>query len=176
MSDEEIIRGYLEGNTKDYGVIVGWVREVVNTRVWVEGISAEDIVSDTTHKLLLNFRAKKFKYESSLKTYVQRITRYTIIDTIRSYRRTKEYLAEENVHLLRDKNPLEIFESKEEVVIFNRIFSLVDETCRKLWKMNFHDCLSYKDIAKRLNLTEGAVKTKVFRCKEEAIAIKDKIT
>ena len=175
MSDEEIIRGYLEGNTKDYGVIVGWIREVVNTTLWVEGVAADDIISDTTYKLLVNFRAYRFKYQSSLKTYVQKITRFTIIDTIRSHKRAREYLSGNNLQPLENKSPLDIFEDEEEVTIFNRIFSLINEQCRQLWEMIFHDLLSYKEIAKKLNISEAAVKTKAFRCKEEAIEIRKKI-
>lgn len=74
------------------------------------------------------------------------------------------------------KTPLDIVESEEEIAIFHRVFSLIDERCRELWYMVFTECLPYKEIARRLETTEEAIKTRVFRCKEEAVEIRTRIS
>jgi DNA-directed RNA polymerase specialized sigma24 family protein len=71
---------------------------------------------------------------------------------------------------------LELLEENEEGVIFVKIFSLIDDRCKQIWHLMFKEQLSYNQIAQRLHMSEGAVKTKVFRCKEEAIRIRNRIS
>jgi RNA polymerase sigma factor (sigma-70 family) len=175
-SDETIIRRFIEGESAAYSMVVRWIRDVVNARVWVEGVSAEDITADTTEKLLVNLRAGRFKFDSSLKAYVQQITRFTIVNAVRSHRRAQTYLRNVESDPAENETPELILERKEEVLIFHRIFGLVDERCKAIWHLIFKEQLLYNQIAQRLHMSEGAVKTKVFRCKEEAIRIRNRIS
>lgn len=72
-------------------------------------------------------------------------------------------------------NPGTLFEGEEEVLIYKRILSIVGSECKDLWKMIFNDEMSYKEIAKTLGTTEGAVKTRVLRCKQKAVALGKKM-
>ena len=175
VSDQELIDGYLKGRKKAFETIVQWIREVVNRKAWSEGISTEDIIADTTYKLLVNLRENRFKSESSLKTYTQKITQFTIIDVLRGRARIRALLTEQNLELSDQKNPHDLFEEQEQAMLFDRIFNLMDEKCKKLWRMIFHDMLSYKQVAAKLEIQETTVRTRLFKCKEEAIGIRARI-
>ena len=176
LLDREIIEGYLAGNEVHHATIAAWVRQVVHARLWLDDISSDDIISDTLLKLVVNFRAKKFKHESSLKTYVQQITRYTLVNTVRNHERAQQYMLETADDPPDVPTPLDIVEEKEKAVIFERIFNLIDERCREIWHMIFNEQLPYKEIGRRLGVTEDTVKGRVFRCKEEAILLQKRIS
>ena len=91
MSDKEIIQGYLAGNATEYDTIVEWIQEVIRARIWVEKAWIDDVVGDTIEKLLIIFRNNGFQHSSSLKTYVQRVARYTIIDYLRRSKIRQKY-------------------------------------------------------------------------------------
>ncbi|HEY6191109.1 MAG TPA: sigma-70 family RNA polymerase sigma factor [Bacteroidota bacterium] len=175
MSDSSIIEGFLKGRTQDYTLVVSWIKDVVHARVWVSGIEPDDIISDTTNKLLVNLRSKLFRFESSLKTYVQKIARFTLIDAVRRNRNAPAHIPKESLEPTDGTNPHEIAVENEEAMIFRRILGSIDEKCRELWKMVFQDCLNYKEIARRLAISENAVKTRVFRCKETGIKLMKKM-
>src|SRR5206468_8232518 len=115
-------------------------------RVWVEGVSAQDIIADTTEKLLRNLRADKFNFDSSLKAYVQQITRFTIVNAIRSHRSVQAYLRNVASDPVESETPESILERKEEVLILHRIFGLVDDRCKQIWHLIFNESLSYAEI------------------------------
>lgn len=176
LSDREIIMGYLEGRKPEHGVVTGWIKEVVGARVWEPGISPQDVLADTAYKLLVNFQGNKFNFESSLKTYVQRIVMFTIVDSVRAHRRLKSHFGPAGSEISDDPNPHTLVEQGEESKIFQRVFALLDQKCRELWTMLLNESLNYKQIGERLNIGESTVKTRVLRCKEKAIEIRKSIT
>jgi RNA polymerase sigma factor (sigma-70 family) len=176
MSDRELIAGFLEGDSRACATIQEWITVVVRSRSWNQGSLADEIVSDTTFKLLTNLRDGQFRFESSLKTYVQRIARFTIIDASRRNRWTQP---DGNEIVDSAPDPVDLskeYEKKEQWAIYQRIVALIGLECRAMWKMIFYDELPYSQIAKTLNISVGAVKTRVLRCKEKAIEIRKKIT
>lgn len=151
--------------------MVGWMRDVTKNHVWVEAISPDDVMADASEKLLCNLRDDKFRFGSSLKTYVQRITRYTIIDLVRSHKRAERLMTKDNFDVGEVETPHVIYEGMEEAFLFDRIISLVDEKCRELWRMILNDEMTYKAIAVKFGTTESAIKSQAVRCKEAAMKI-----
>jgi len=176
MTDRELIDGFLKGDNQHYKAIHEWIALVIRSRSWVPGISEDDLASDTIYKLLTNFRDRQFRFESSLKTYVQKITRFTIIDAVRRNRRT-HHGGQDLVDTAPDPDSfLDAFQDDEELALYQRIVSLIGPECRSMWQLIFHNELPYAEIAKSLHISVGAVKTRVLRCKEKAIEIRKRIT
>lgn len=171
MADQEIVQGFLRGNKRDYRTIVGWMKEVAANHVWLDTITPDDVISAASERLFLNLRSDKFKYESSLKTYVQRMTRYLIIDLVRSYKRAQHLMTAENLRLPETETPHQIYENKEEAFLFSKILAMMGEKCRELWNMILIGKMTYNEIAVRLGMKESAIKAQVGRCKEEAMKI-----
>ena len=172
-TDKDIIDGFLDGNQECYRIVTGWIDEIIQRILWSESIHPDDIRSDTLYKLLVNFRSGRFHYKSALKAYVQQITRFTLIDAIRSQRRQPSRIINDPPAA---ENPYTIIITEEEKIIFNRVWNLIDQQCRQLWIMIFHQATSYREIAKQQKVKESTIKTRVFRCKEEAIKIRKYIT
>ncbi|MBA4312476.1 MAG: hypothetical protein C0417_07580 [Chlorobiaceae bacterium] len=173
VSDQEIINGFLAGSQDSYRVVSGWITEIIQRFLWSGRIQPDDIRSDTLYKLLVNLRSEQFQHKSTLKAYVQQITRFTLIDAIRRQRRQPSRITNDPPA---PENPYTITITEEETIIFNRIWNLIDEKCRQLWTMIFRQKISYQEIAKKEKVKESTIKTRVFRCKEEAINIRKHIT
>ena len=173
--DKNLIEGFLTGDPESTRTLVAWSRSVALHQAWESSAWAEDCVADTILKLLMLLREGSFRGDSSLKTFVCRITRYTAIDMMRHRRRTLDLLTAENVPLPSSADPEQEFLEREQAYLFRRIVSLLGEKCRQLWDLVFAQALPYKEIAEREGVTVTTVKMRMFHCKEEAVALKKKL-
>jgi RNA polymerase sigma factor (sigma-70 family) len=169
--EREILAGFVAGRKEDVDVVVGWVRDVVRHSAWGHEDSVEDLVSDTVIKLLRLLGSGEFRGESSLKTYVSRVARYTAVDFARHERRSRLLLTEENVPTANVPTPEDLYAQKEAHRLFDRLLELVDPRCKRLWEMIFARHLTYAEIAAQEGVSATAIKVRVYRCKEEAVAI-----
>ncbi|MBI5470832.1 MAG: RNA polymerase sigma factor [Ignavibacteriae bacterium] len=176
MTDEEIIDQYLLGNRKAFTLITDWIRAVVYRRTWMDGLSIDDIVSETRIKVYLNLQAGKFRFDAPLKAYVQRITEYTVIDEVRISERAARYVAAQGHVPQEGGDALDELIKKDDLALLVRILQMLDESCRAVWELILHEEVPYKEIARRMKMTEGAARLKAFRCKEEAIALRKKLS
>lgn len=119
-------------------------------------------------------KENKFEFASSLKTYVYRIAKFTCIDYLRKYS-SKEQKETELIGLQSDEDPEEELEEKEERKILWRIYRVMSSECRDLWKMIFYENLSYLQVAQKLSIKEGTVKSRFARCKEKAIELRKRL-
>jgi RNA polymerase sigma factor (sigma-70 family) len=171
VSDQDVIEGFLAGRAKAHAIVMDWITAVVKCLAHHERLSTDDIVGDTLEKLVHVFRDGTFKGESTLKTFVQRITKYTLVDAARRPDVIRTDPLPDHFDVGTDGNPDIIAEEVEEKSIYQRMMGMISKSCRDLWKMIFVENKTYKQIAIELGTTEGAVKVRVFRCKEEATKI-----
>ncbi len=167
MTDEQIIVAFVQGEREADDAIRSWVRAVVYSRKWTEPIFPEDIISETVVKVYLNLKDGKFRGSSSLKAYVQKITHHTTVDALRYHLREKELLAEVPPSSS-DVTPETLLIERERLKMILRVWRHMLEDCRTLSRMLFRERLTYAEIAEILGITEGAVRVRVFRCKEQA--------
>lgn len=131
------------------------------------------MAQDVLLKVYVSLKESKFQFKSSLKTYVYRIAKFTCIDYLRRYS-SKE---KKEVELLQigALDPQEDQQEQNQADTFWRIHRLISQECRELWEMIFWQNLPYTQIAKKLDISEGTVKSRFFRCKEKAIQLKKKL-
>ena len=173
--DMKLVDGFLAGRKQEFQIISQWVCQVVKLNSWGLNRYSEDITQDVMLKLYNNLNENKFEFASSLKTYVYRIAKFTCIDYLRKYL-SKEQKEVELIEIQSDCDPETDLEEKQEKKILWRIYRLMSSECRELWKMIFWDDLSYLQIAQRLKLQEGTVKSRFSRCKEKAVELRKKLT
>ena len=173
--DIKLIEGFVAGRKQEYQIINQWVCRVVKLSSWGLNQYADDITQDILIKLYNNLKDAKFEFTSSLKTYVYRITKFTCIDYLRKYL-SKEQKEVELIEIQSDDDPETDLELKQEKRILWRIYRLMSSECRDLWRMIFWEDLSYLQIAQRLSIQEGTVKSRFARCKEKAVEIRKKLT
>ena len=174
MTDQKIIQGFLKGGSKEYNQVREWIAAMVRSRLWDNRVTPEDVVADTLIKLLLNLRKKSFRVESSLKTYVQRITLNTLVDGTRRRKRLVP-IADENT-LSDASTPLTKIEHDEELELMDRALSMLPEACRKLFEMVLQEQVTYVEIARRIGSSEGAIKTRISRCRQKISEIMRQMT
>jgi RNA polymerase sigma-70 factor (ECF subfamily) len=171
-----LVRGFIQGEKKAYSRVDGWITQVVRNGRWNLGADTQDIAQDIRLILIENLQNDKFQYRSSLKTYVWRVAKYTCIDHLRC-RRQLLSMDEKEIELEDPgKDPSEELNEKERKEIFIGIFRCLPQHCRDLWRMIWEEKLSYQQIAERLQISEGTVKSRVARCKERAIELGRKIS
>lgn len=175
-SDQDIIHGFLAGRKSEHEILKQWIKELARIRLQVKRVSTEEIVADTLYKLLTKFRSASFTLKGSLKSYVQAVAWYTIIDHARYWRRFADLPDHNDFDPPGVEDESSDLEKHEEQAMMERIFKLMPEECKQLWNLRFVDDLDYKEIGSRLGISEGNVKIRFHRCKKQAIAIRERIS
>ena len=169
----EIIQGYIKGNTREFFIVTNWIDQVVDNFSWVLKDFREDIVQEVRLKVFVNLKENKFRKASQLKTYVYRIAKYTCIDYLRkTYTHSESDLETEDIK--DEDNALNRMIHVEKEKIINLILNEIAEMCREVLEMVFREKLSYNEISIIMNIAEGTVKSRVSRCIKKAIELKNK--
>jgi len=173
--DQRIVEAFLSGSEKECRIINQWISRVVQLNSWGLKAYSDDITQDVMIKLYNNLKDTKFRYDSSLNTYVSRITKFTCIDYLRKYI-SHEQKEVELLEIPSNDDPESDLEQRQEKKILWRIYRLMPSECRDLWKLIFWENLSYLQIAQQLSIHEGTVKSRFARCKEKAVGLRKKLT
>lgn len=171
----EAANRYVAGQRDSYKQVDSWINQVTRLSVWHFVDDIEDVNSVVHLKLFSTLKAGKFRGESTFRTYVQRIARYTCIDQVRSQRVQRDADPDDLPAPSGEEAPDVIHEKSVEYQIFVKIFRSIGTECQKLWRMVFSESLNYKEIGEKLNLPEGTVKRKVHECKKMAMELKEKL-
>jgi RNA polymerase sigma-70 factor, ECF subfamily len=171
-SDEAVIRGFLDGEAAAASQISAWIFEVLRNPRLGLGHDAEDVAQEVRRNLFVAFRDGRFAGHASLRTYVWRVAQHASIDRIRA-RRAKPIdaaadAAAEPPHP--GPSPEDAVLRRERREVFARILASLGEDCRNLFHLIVFEELSYAEIARRLQATEGAIKVRALRCREKAVA------
>ncbi len=171
----ELAKRYVAGQRDVYRQVDNWINQVTRLSIWHFVEETEDTNSIVHLKLFSSLKAAKFRGESTFRTYVQRVARYTCIDQVRSQRVQRDADPEDLPAPSGSEAPDIIHERSVEYQIFQKIFRSIDPECQKLWRMVFSESLNYKEIGGKLGLPEGTVKRKVHECKKTAMEMKEKL-
>jgi RNA polymerase sigma factor (sigma-70 family) len=171
----EAANRYVAGQRDVYKQVDGWINQVTRLSVWHFIDDIEDINSVVHLKLFSSLKSSRFRGESTFRTYVQRIARYTCIDQVRSQRVQREADPEDLPVPSGSDTPDAIHERSVEKQIFVKIFRSIGPECQRLWRMVFSESLNYKEIGEKTGLPEGTVKRKIHECKKMAMELKEKL-
>jgi RNA polymerase sigma factor (sigma-70 family) len=173
--DQQFIDDYLAGREEAFQAVEAWVLREIDVRYAGLGSEREDLCQQVHEKLLSSLRAGRFHGESALKTYVVSVVHHTCIDALR-----RRYLREagdlpENAPASWG-NPYREMEARESRSLLHVVLHRSPELCRRLWRMIFMEKLHYSEIGLRLGIPSGTVKSRVFACRQKALAIYRRLT
>jgi RNA polymerase sigma-70 factor, ECF subfamily len=174
-SEAQMAQLYVSGEKAAYKQVDRWINQVTNLSVWHFVEDVEDVNSIIHLKLFAGLKNQQFRGESTFRTYVQRVARYTCIDQVRSQRVAREVPPYDMPMPSESERPDQAHEAREERQIFVKIFRAIGPECQKIWRMIFSESLNYKEIAAKLGMPEGTLKRKVHECKQVAIDLKEKL-
>ncbi|MDQ1348102.1 MAG: Sigma-70 family polymerase sigma factor, partial [Acidobacteriota bacterium] len=86
-SDAETIAGFLRGDAAAAALIDGWLASAAGAFRSRLGAHWEDLLQDARLEILRQLRRGSFRGESSLKTYVWRVTLHACLNRLRARRR-----------------------------------------------------------------------------------------
>jgi len=174
-SDLITIKNYLSGDSEAFKRIDHQIDKAFlkfSNRI---GYEKDDVLSDVHLKLYNELGKPNFKLEKGLNNLIRVLVFRTCIDYLR-YRKTKNQSNIESVVISDAKPSPEKNVIDEELRKINfRVIRLASRECRKLWKMFLLDCLTYKEMASELGKTETNVRQKMWKCREKAKHMRERI-
>ncbi len=182
--DNELIEKCLDGNQEAwnefYSTYYNVIRRIAAWRKWsfIEPV-VEEIVQEVFFDLIKGLKA--FKGQSSLLTYVQRITKNKCISALRkettlkrkadktsiSYEEVK-YKSTSDLDKPLSPSPLgkpeDNFLKQEESRILRACVEQLSDKCKEIVTLRYYSDLSYTEIGEKLSLPEGTVCSRLKRC------------
>ena len=176
MDDQEIIEGFLRREPQAAETIGNWIARAASPFRRRLAWNWDDIVQEVSLEVTRLLERGTFRGESSLKTYIWRITDHACLKQLRAQTRVQWT----NVEVLEDlgtpieTSPFYQLEQKESERFLLKVMTETSEECRNLWRMIL-DGLSYQQMSQQLGASEGSLRVKVLRCRKRAIALRDQL-
>jgi RNA polymerase sigma factor (sigma-70 family) len=166
------IEEFLRGDPARVREIRDAVRLVVRGFQFAGGAIDEDLVQEVLGRICRNLAAGSFRGDSTLRTYAQNVARFTCLEHVRQ-RRLEARLDPEAIPSGARWSEPEGTLLRTEVHLRNlEIFAALPGESRELLRLVFIEGLSYAEVARRLGVTEGAIKSRVHKirsaCREAA--------
>jgi RNA polymerase sigma-70 factor (ECF subfamily) len=167
--DIQLMLRFKEGDLSAYDMIFNkYKKEVLNTVYRI--IGNKDDAEDLSQEVFLRIynARKRYKPTSSFRTYLHKI----IVNTCLSYLRRKKLLQFIHLDSLKDKdipeisNPENTYEEKELKSSVKKAILKLPANQRTAIILKTYDNLSYDEIANVLNISPQAVKSLIFRARE----------
>ena len=171
--DAQLVSQLLGGDGAAIATVQRWIRKELWRYRDILRADVEDLEQDILLELMEAFDAGRFRFESSLQTYVRSHARFACIDFLRAGSRRGEHELDEL-----DDTGLEVesdFADRwEDEELARKILQEVPQSCRELWRMVLQG-LSYGEMSSRLGTSAGALRVRVHRCRQHALRIRQKL-
>ncbi|MEZ5063814.1 MAG: RNA polymerase sigma factor [bacterium] len=174
--DRELLEGFLHGDRRATEQVRDWILAVVRHRAWRLD-RTDDLAQDAAAELIRAFRAGRFEGRSSLKTFVQTVTKYTCLDAVRRARRVSFLPLEETgePEPPGDDDPGRDLDARETARLCYAVLRRLPEPCRRLLVRVAAEDPAYEDLAAELEVAVGTIKSRVARCRDRANTIRRRL-
>jgi RNA polymerase sigma-70 factor, ECF subfamily len=181
MDDLEIIKRIKKGDKESFREIINKYKKVVynHSRSFLhDAQEAEDAAQEIFINIYNNI--KNFRGDSKLSTWIYRITVNTCKNRLKQMKRLKSQISEEayenedgeleqrivNIKDKEEKEPDNLFASESlRSAILKRVDELTEEQ-KNVIMLRDVDGLSYEEVGRVMKLSVSAVKSKLFRARE----------
>ncbi len=174
--EQNLIADFLAGEAEAVRTIDVWIKRAAFpyqrrlSHVW------EDVLQSAYMEITRLLQAGSFRGEASLKTYLWRVVNSVCLTSIRKHT-SIETVDIETVFEKVDNNsvsPVDVVLQKESESMALRVWSDMSEDCRDLWQMILRG-MSYDEMSTIKGITSGTLRVRVLRCREKAVAVREKI-
>jgi RNA polymerase sigma-70 factor (ECF subfamily) len=174
--DQEIIARFLRHEAEPARVIEGWIARAASPFRRRLGSNWEDLLQEVTLEIARLLEQKSFRGEARLKTYIWRVTTHACLKQIRVQNRAQwldlDAIVEQGGPP--EHSPLNKLLEKESVSLLLRVMEGATDECRGLWRLILAG-LSYQEISRQMEASEGALRVKALRCRKRAVALRDEL-
>ena len=170
----EEVAAFLRGDPTELAHVEKAVRSIVRSFRFGDGDLERDLVQETLSRTLDSLSVQRFRGIASLRTYACNVARYTCLEHIR--RRRQEVAFDADLHPGGDRWPApeEFYISLEEHRRNLEAFAALPHESREILRLICVEGASYREVATRLGISEGALKSRIHRfrlsCREAARA------
>jgi len=162
---QDDIAAFLRGEPEQVASIESAIRLAIRTFQLRERELERDLVQESLSRLLSGLSLGQFRGESSLRTYAGNIARYTCLEHMRKRRQEVEPAAGDLVAVARWSLPEASLLADEEHDKNLEAFAALPADCQELLRMIAVEGASYRTVALRLGVSEGALKSRIHRCR-----------
>lgn len=173
-AEASLVAGLLAGDEAALAEVRRWVRGAVSPYRFRLAAEIEDVEQEVVLELLEALRAARFEGRSRLATYVRRMVHHKCLNRLRSLRRRPAVDLDEVELVDSEPTPFESSRRREELLVGLRVLAEMPESCRELWTM-IESGLAYEAMAERLRVAAGTLRVRVHRCREKALALRDRL-
>ncbi|HUO86462.1 MAG TPA: RNA polymerase sigma factor [Thermoanaerobaculia bacterium] len=168
--DGALIDRFLAGDQAAVGMVDGWLVQAASAYRRRLGDSFDDALQDVRLEVTRLLQDRKFRGDSSLKTYLWRVTAHTCLDRLRAGARWSFVEYDGESAAVADPAVAPPWRpqgwSADRDLLF-RVLARMEEDCRRLWSMVIEG-LSYREISDLTGASEGALRVRVLRCRRRA--------
>ncbi len=170
VDDQELLEGILKADSQKIGAIydlalpsvISWVKENNGSES-----DARDVFQEALIALFRKVESGDFTLTCTLKSFLRIMCRNLWFNRLRNKQNQVTPLTDvETVDL--DENMEVRLERSEKEQLFFKHFDSLGGNCRKIMQW-FFDKVPLKKIAERLDTSEGYIKKRKFKCKEQLI-------
>jgi RNA polymerase sigma-70 factor (ECF subfamily) len=155
----------LEDEPQALGQVVRWISVVLTApRFWPLRAEWADLQQETLMRIISSLRQERFDPSRDFRAYAQGVARYTALQAFGRKRHDAFEIAGDDL-------PSPAAGPEERAIqhqLVRRIFEQISEPCRELVRLYFLDEQDYEEIAGRLSLPQGTIKSRLFRCLQAA--------
>jgi RNA polymerase sigma-70 factor (ECF subfamily) len=172
--DGRRIAGLLRGDEEPIAELKRWVRGAVGPYRSRLAAEIDDIEQEVALELIESLRAGRFERRSLLATYVRRMVHHKCLNRLRASR-GRHWIDPDEVELVDpEPSPFERARRRSDLDLALRVLAEMPESCRELWAM-IHRGLGYDAMSERLGIAAGTLRVRVLRCREKAVATRDRM-
>jgi RNA polymerase sigma-70 factor (ECF subfamily) len=161
--EKRLIEDFLNGNEAAFNILV---RNYQNKIYWFARrmLGNHSDADEVTQEVLITLYEKlhTFKFESSLSTWIYKITSSKSLNLIRK-QKVREYFSLDTVfNQSSDGDILKDLESKEKLELVEKALSKLPSKQRQIFVLRHFEGLSYKEISEITGKAVGTLKTNYF--------------
>lgn len=165
-SDVQLIREFVSGNETAFNRLIQKYQQKIYwhaRRMTGNHLDADDIVQEVL--LVMYKKLKDFKFESSLYTWIYKITSTRSLNLI-NRRKLKDFFSfddpEAKIDVRRDEDIIRDFENKEKIEKLNSVIQKLPVKQREVFILRNFDEMSYEEISEITGKSTGALKANYF--------------
>ncbi len=172
-SDAELMARFLDADREALAIVDGWIAAAARPfQRRLEG-RFEDVLQDLRLEITRLFQQKKFRGESSLRTYLSWIVNHACLRQIRAGYKWRWQELEQNGETISWQNPGAQRTSVSRDLL-RRVLARSSRDCRRLWTLILEGW-SYQEMSQHFDVSEGALRVRVLRCRRKAHELKGKL-
>ena len=163
-AQDSLLLAYRSGEREALRVVESWIRSAVARSAWELSRDRADVVQEVHLRLLTNLDRGSFRGESTFKSYVCGVTKYTSIGLVRNKRKYLPLPLGEPERLSTPcAGPEQRLAARERISQVASALERLPIEQRRLFQLIYRQGLDYETVGRMLGVATGTVKSRASR-------------